>query len=178
MPKFKKGISGNKEGRPKTNPDGTLSLSVVNLSIPDSPTEINKGNVYSAIRDEWIPFGSDNLFPQAVSAINRQSAIHRGILNNKVIYTTGWGFTFDETNKKLDAFVKKANNKDETLRGVVKKIITDKLHSGNAFLELVTDTKKSFLNIFHRDYTTARVGKGGDTIKLHSNWANILTNRS
>ena len=175
MTKFAKGQSGNPDGRQRKPKDGeTLALSVVNLAIPDQPREISRTSPFFTVNanESWIPFGSDNLFPQAIATLNRQSPVHRGILNNKAVYTSAKGFSLDEKNAKLKAFVSKANNKNQTLRKVVKNLIVDKYHSGNAYLEIVKG--QGFLNIFHRDYTTARVSKDGKSILFHSDWTNVV----
>ena len=158
----------------KSKAGETLALSVFNLAVPSYPNEVTLHPLLGG--DKWIPFGSDNLFPQAIAAINRQSPVHRGILNNKVIYTSAWGFTFDEKNKALKKFLDNANNKNETLHKIIRRLIVDKYHSGNAYLEIVKG--KGFLNIFHKDYTTARTGKDGNSILLHGDWAKVQTKQN
>src|SRR3972149_1707536 len=129
----------------KSKAGETLALSVFNLAVPSYPNEVTLHPLLGG--DKWIPFGSDNLFPQAIAAINRQSPVHRGILNNK-----------------------------EILHKIIRRLIVDKYHSGNAYLEIVKG--KGFLNIFHKDYTTARTGKDGNSILLHGDWAKVQTKQN
>ena len=174
MARFEKGQSGNLEGRPRIKRGGEiLELGIFNLAVPEVPTQTLSSPYFSINNKAWIDYGSDNLFPQAISALNRQSPVHRGILNNKVIYTQGGGFSFNENNVKLKAFVEKANSKNESLIKVIAKNITDKYHSGNSYIEVVKG--KGYVNIYHKDYTTARIGKDRTDIKLYQgDWSKIV----
>jgi capsid portal protein len=56
------------------------------------------------------------------------------------------------------------------LREVIKKAILDKKSSGNGFFELVTNARRSFLNIYHQDSTKCRLSKDKKSIYLHHDW--------
>lgn len=175
MARFKKGQSGNPDGRSRVKKPGEiLELGIFNLAIPETPTEKTLSTFFSSYiinTKDWIDFGSDNLFPQAIAALNRQSPVHRGILNNKAIYTKGKGFSFDEKNIKLKTFIEKSDGKNNNLIKTIGNCIVDKYHSGNAYLEIVKGI--GFINVFHRDYTTARVHKEGKHILFYSDWAHV-----
>jgi hypothetical protein len=170
MAKFVEGKSGNPKGRPPKN-KGAFYCDVI--SAPDLPKEYDTKTFLSLNpNNDCIPFGKNNLFPQDIANINRNSPVHRGILNKKVSFISGVSLRCDEHEKKLRDLIVSANPK-ESLHSVFSKLIHDKLHFGNSVLEIVTDERKSFVNFYHKDFTTARIGVKGDTIKLHSNWERI-----
>ncbi len=116
-------------------------------------------------------WGDDNLFPLALAALARRSAIHRRILNDKADYISGKGFAFDKSRAKLTEMVDCANGSGESLRMVLNKLAMDKVLFGNAFLEVVSDPGESFLSLFHQDASRCRVGRDGKHIVMHHNWS-------
>jgi hypothetical protein len=115
-----------------------------------------------------IPFGSDNLFPQAIAALNRKSGVHRGILNKKTNYITGGGFS--TANEDLLAFTKDVNTNKESLTEIIAKLTYDHLSDGNAYFEIITDEKQQYLNIEHHDHTTVRIHESRQGFVSSMNW--------
>ena len=58
----------------------------------DVPEEVKK---IDKLKNEWIPFGDDNLFPQHLSELSRAASTHRAILNTKTTFTIGGGFSYE-----------------------------------------------------------------------------------
>ncbi len=58
----------------------------------------------------------------------------------------------------------------ETLRQVINKLAFDKALFGNAFLEIVTNRKCSFVSFYHQDATKCRLSKDKSHITLCHNW--------
>lgn len=125
----------------------------------------------------WERFGSDNLFPQALSILNRRSPMHKSIMNYKRTFITGEGYTTE--NAQLEEYIKRVNNNNESLRLVVSKLIKDDVAYGNSYLEIVTDASGNFLNLFHKDTTKARVGAKDSegNILFHPDWARVEGNK-
>lgn len=146
---------------------GTISVSSTSLGTPDIPRETTE--VDTQVRD-WRKFGADNLFPQAMAALNRSAPNQRGILFWKTIYTLGKGFTFEEGNSDLEMLTEEANNRNESFLQVYKKVVRDHFGAGNVWVEFVTNPNRDFLNIFHRDYTTARKSVDGQAVLFHPAW--------
>lgn len=117
--------------------------------------------------DKFWRWGDDNLFPTALALMSRRSTTHRRIINDKADYISGKGFTFDPEVPLLGAFVAQVNGSGESLRQVCSKLSFDKSLFGNAFLEVVTDEKHSFLALYHQDASRCRVAKDSRHILLH-----------
>ena len=132
----------------------------------------------STTSGDWWRFGSDNLFPQAVALLNRKSTVHRGILNSKTKYIAGKKIVCDEKDIRLSAWLKDCNANRETLRDVIAKVVFDKLAFGNAYIELVTNGRGSFLNIYHQDATKARLARDGNSVYLFHDWRKALTEKT
>lgn len=119
---------------------------------------------------QYWKWGSDNLFPYALALMSRRSTTHRRIINDKADYISGKGFSFDPENLRLLNMTEKANGAGESLRQVLNRIAFDKSLFGNAFLEVVTDAKRSFLSLFHQDASRCRIARDNYNVLLHHNW--------
>ena len=122
---------------------------------------------------EFWRWGLDNNLPEALALLSRRSTAHRRILNDKADYISGKGFNYDCSICLLGNIVERVNGEGESLRQVLNKLAFDKSLFGNAFLEVVTDEKHSFLSLYHQDATRCRVAKGSDHIILHHDWAHF-----
>lgn len=143
------------------------------LSNPEDP----RVSVINIDRDsnDYIKFGSDNLFPQAVAEVNRNSTVNRALIRSKVTYTIGTDMTCDDSSV-MDKIWKV--NEDESLRNVLKKCFYDDYSFGNAYLEIVTNAKKSFFKIYHQDSTTVRLAKKKDSYIIHPDWSRYTSTKS
>lgn len=127
--------------------------------------------------DFWR-WGSDNLFPNALSLLARRATIHRRIINDKADYISGKGFIVADEAVRTRSFLKKANSYGESLRQVLNYLALDKSLFGNAFVEVVTDTAHSFLALFHQDASHCRLAKDGEHILLHHDWSRYTPSES
>lgn len=119
---------------------------------------------------EYWRWGADNRLPEALALLSRRATAHRRIINDKADYISGKGFTYDTANPMLGYLVENINGDGESLRQVLNKLAFDKSLFGNAFLEVVTDEKHSFISIYHQDATRCRVAKDSKHILIHHNW--------
>ena len=119
---------------------------------------------------EFWRWGTDNNMPEALAVLSRHSTAHRRIINDKADYISGKGFNFDSSIPLLANIVKRANGEGESLRQVLNKLAFDKSLFGNAFLEVITDEKHTFLSLHHQDATRCRVAKDSQHILLHHDW--------
>ncbi len=115
-------------------------------------------------------WGDDNLFPVGLAQMARRSATHRRILNDKADYISGKGFVYDGEDQKLAELVNMPNGSGETLRQLLNKVAFDKCLFGNAFVEVVTDERHSFMALFHHDATKCRLCRDNNHVLLHHDW--------
>lgn len=115
-------------------------------------------------------WGEDNLLPVALALMARRSTTHRRIINDKADYIAGKGFTCAESEPLLAAFLQRANGSGESLRTIIHRLAFDKSLFGNAFLEVVTDPRHSFLSLYHQDASHCRLARDGEHILLHHDW--------
>tara|TARA_R100000734_G_C3319284_1_gene114968 strand:- start:14065 stop:15222 length:1158 start_codon:yes stop_codon:yes gene_type:complete len=125
------------------------------------------------LRDDWIPFGADNLFPQYLAELKRQSSTHRSVLAQKTTFTTGGGFLSD--NKELVDFISDVNANGESLKDCFKKLADDYFTYGNAYLEGVI--YDGGVNFYHKDASTARLGKNKKHVYFHPDWTDYRKNK-
>ena len=91
---------------------------------------------------DFIPFGSDNLFPNALALFSRQSPNHRGVLNSKVNYCLGDGlFPLDEKDTATQDILDSINFEGESLNDVQMRLFLDRFMVGNYDLECITDKR-------------------------------------
>jgi hypothetical protein len=138
---------------------------VLNL-VPDVEIKPVKTLDYSI--QPFIPFGSDNLFPQATALFARSSPVHRGVINSKCNYMLGDGLTSED--KKIQYLFDKANFEGETIDKIASKYFRDKNTGGNAWMEIITDNRRSFLWFNHIDFTKCRLSKDGKSCLIHPDW--------
>lgn len=141
------------------------------LFLPQNNVQpfIHVGGV-SDSRVRFWRWGTDNQYPYALALMARSSSTHRRIINDKADYISGKGLSCDQANTLLRSFLLGANGGGESLRQVLNKLAFDKALFGNAFLEVVTDERHSFLSLFHQDASKCRIEKGEQHILLHHNW--------
>ena len=130
----------------------------------DAPKEASLTS--TTLRDEWIPFGVDNLFPQELSELSRSASTHRAILGTKTTFSIGEGLKTN--NKALQSLLDDVNTYGESMDDVAKKVLSDYWKLGNGYMEVVVG--QGYINFFHQDGSTARVHKGGKHILLHPDW--------
>ena len=130
------------------------------------PEHIEEPQDLSKVRTDYIPFGTNNLFPQYLAELKRKSSTHRSVLAQKAVFTSGAKFvTNNETVKK---YIKDVNADGETLRDVFKKLADDYYTFGNAYLEGVL--YDGGLNLYHLDATTVRMSKEKQEVYIHPDW--------
>lgn len=157
-----------KKNQVKTTPTKSsfnTKYAFVNLSTPEVSTEVKD---LDRLREEYIPFGKDNLFPQYLAELKRQSSTHRSVLAQKTTFTTGSGFF--TKNESLAEYIDDINADGESLKDVFKKLADDYFTYGNAYLEGVV--YEGGINFYHKDAATARVSKNKKTVCFHPDWTN------
>ncbi len=146
----------------------TFEFGVFNLAVPENISEIQD---ISKIRTEYVPFGDNNLFPQYLAKLKRQSSTHRSVLAQKTIFTSGAKFVSND--EDVLNYIKDVNADGESLRMIFKKLADDYYTFGNAYLEGVL--YDGGLNLYHLDATTVRMSKNKKEAYIHPDWAKFNT---
>tara|TARA_R110000824_G_scaffold52721_14_gene146490 strand:+ start:876 stop:2216 length:1341 start_codon:yes stop_codon:yes gene_type:complete len=152
----------------KTQKSNTFEFGVFDLAVPQS---IEEPQDLSKIRTKFVPFGNDNLFPQYLARLKRQSSTHRSVLAQKTIFTSGAKFVTN--NEELRDYIHNVNADGESLRQVFKKLADDYYSFGNAYLEGVL--YDGGMNLYHVDATTVRMSKNKKEAYVHPDWAKYNT---
>jgi capsid portal protein len=149
--------------QPQTQ-NNTFQFGVLNLAVPKN---IEEPQDLSRIRTKFVPFGEDNLFPQYLSKLKRQSSTHRSVLAQKTIFTSGAKFVSD--NEMLKDYINNVNANGESLREVFNNLADDYFTFGNAYLEGVI--YDGGVNLYHIDATTVRMTKNKKSVLIHPDWS-------
>ena len=152
----------------QTQKSNTFEFGVFNLSVPQN---IEEPQDLSEIRTKFIPFGTNNLFPQYLAELGRKSSTHRSVLAQKTIFTSGAKFV--SNNEDISDYIKDVNADGESLRMIFKKLASDYYTFGNAYLEGVL--YDGGMNLYHIDATTVRMSKNKKEAYIHPDWAKYST---
>ena len=164
----KKKVRGSVKTNLQTQKSNTFEFDVFNLSVPEN---IEEPQDISAIRTKFIPFGTNNLFPQYLAELKRKSSTHRSVLAQKTIFTSGAKFV--SNNEEISSYIKDVNADGESLRMIFKKLAADYYTFGNAYLEGVL--YDGGMNLYHIDATTVRMSKNKKEAYVHPDWAKYNT---
>ena len=139
-------------------------------SVAVGNSSAEKGKVWS-----W---GDDNMLPYALSLLARRSVAHRRIINDKADYIAGNGVVCNDKVPMLSQVVQCANGSGESLRSVIARLALDNAMFGNAFLEVVTDERHSFLSFYHIDASKCRISEDSAHIVISNDWRNFRSSDS
>ena len=151
------------------NKIGFTKFDIFNVGVPEKVRE----NVdLKNIRTPFIPCGDDNLFPQFLAEVKRQSPTHRAILGQKKILSIGK--QFHSENEFVQKFIDDVNQ-GESMREVYGRLMDDYYSFGNAYLQIVK--YEGGINLYHIDATKCRISKDQEYIYIHPNWAKYGTSK-
>ena len=160
----------NQVSKPQIKSSFNTKYAFVNLSTPTVDAEVKD---LDRLREDFIPFGKDNLFPQYLAELKRQSSTHRSVLAQKTTFTTGGGFL--TSNESLASFIEDVNANGESLKDCFKRLADDYYTYGNAFLEGVV--YEGGVNFYHKDAATARVSKNKKYVFFNPDWSDYRKNK-
>lgn len=127
--------------------------------------------------DIWN-WGDDNMLPYALSLLARRSVAHRRIINDKADYIAGKGLVCSDKIPLLRHISESANGSGETLRSVISCLALDSAMFGNAFLEVVTDERRSFISLYHIDASKCRIAQDSAHVVVSSDWQNFKSSEA
>ena len=117
---------------------------------------------------DFVPFGEDNNLPRQLIKLAREVPVHRAILNSKTSYIVGQGI--QSSDATTTTFLEEPNNSKESFAYILKKLVFDYLTFGNCFYELVSNSNRDFVHVYHQDATLVRRHVDGKQVLIHPNW--------
>ena len=128
---------------------------------------------------EWVIYGTDapwrNRYPDYLLHLFNRSAKHYAIINGKVDYIVGNGWSVDGTGlttvnlARLQKFINEPNP-DETLNEILAKVAVDLEIFGGFALEIIPDKKGGMAEIRHAEFAKYRVSKDGKQFFYSEDW--------
>lgn len=128
---------------------------------------------------EWVIYGTDapwrNRYPDYLLHLFNRSAKHYAIVNGKVDYIVGNGWSVDGTGlttinlARLQKFINEPNP-DETLNEILAKVAVDLEIFGGFALEIIPDKKGGIAEIRHAEFAKYRVSKDGKQFFYSEDW--------
>ena len=109
---------------------------------------------------DWIYFGEDNCFPEHLLYLFNKSSNHNAIINGKVTYILGKGFT---TNNPINLAGEKRNK-------VFKKAVTDGELNGGFYLQAVWTQGGKIASFTHMPFQYIRKAKDKDGYYYSKDW--------
>jgi hypothetical protein len=128
---------------------------------------------------EWVIYGTDapwrNRYPDYLLHLFNRSAKHYAIVNGKVDYIVGNGWSVDGAGlttvnlARLQKFINEPNP-DETLNEILAKVAVDLEIFGGFALEIIPDKKGGMAEIRHAEFAKYRVSKDGKQFFYSEDW--------
>ena len=129
---------------------------------------------------DWVIYGTDapwrNRYPDYLLHLFNRSAKHYAIINGKVDYIVGNGWSVDGSGlttvnlARLQKFINEPNP-DETLNEILSKVAVDLEIFGGFALEIIPDKKGGMAEIRHAEFAKYRVSKDGKQFFYSSDWS-------
>jgi hypothetical protein len=121
--------------------------------------------------NNWVSYGTNgdwhNRYPDYLLHLYNKSAKHNAIINGKLTYIIGKGFTTDIP--KATDWAKSVNDAGESLDQVMKKAALDVEIYGGCRLQVVPK-KAGGYNLYHADFGKFRTSIDGKTFFYKNNW--------
>lgn len=132
----------------------------------------------------YILYGEKNDYPNYLLYLYNNSAKHNALINGKVDYIKGKGWTFDkntttsEQSVIADKLILQTNAKGESLDEVTEKITLDLELFNGAYLQIVWNALGEISSLYHIDYTTVRSNKDNSIFFVSDEWVKYLPDGS
>jgi hypothetical protein len=122
--------------------------------------------------------GSKNVWVNDLALRKRRSSTNGAVLENKVTYSVGNKLLYSDgeyvtLSDSQNEYAQAINSKDESLYEVYKKVQSDYIVFGNAYIEVVKEGGR--INLFHRDATTVRIALDEKKAYISNFWRDIGT---
>lgn len=134
-------------------------MEILNINL-----KFEKVEEYDNKNNEWINYGTDNLYPQKIVQYYNDSPVNQSIVEYKKNLTAGEGFIYDE-NQKVTDFNKRI--KSNVL--LSRTSLDYSLYGGFAF-QITANSLGKIGMINYIDFSTLRKSKDGKKIYVSKDW--------
>lgn len=121
--------------------------------------------------NDWVSYGSNgvwnNRYPDYLLHLYNKSAKHNAIINGKLTYIIGKGFSTDTP--QAAEWAKKVNDAGESLDQVMKKALQDIEIYGGCRLQVVPKINGGY-NLYHADFGKFRTSINGQVFYYKNKW--------
>lgn len=129
--------------------------------------------INQATKRDWVRFDADNLYPQRALELANESPLQHSILENKIGYMIGAGFS-----KTVENIF--TPNLHETWTDLFYKCVVDYVYLGAFAIQVIMNESGDKFSFYHQDVSQVRLGQYNDdniitTAYLNSDWG--TTNR-
>ncbi|NOQ49639.1 MAG: hypothetical protein GQ553_03115, partial [Nitrosomonadaceae bacterium] len=104
------------EEKAKPKPSGAVQITF-DAEIPEASEKVNKKG--------WVQYGDNNLYPQWLFTLRKDSPIHGGIINQKVQFIAGNGVEVVGAQSAKNDEIQKNGNSKFTLDEVIASVAED-----------------------------------------------------
>ena len=134
------------------------------------------------IEQKWIPFFQDskNIYVNDLAKRARRSSTHSSIVNQKITFIKGKGFTFkldgenvsyEDLPTDFQEWCKEVNPEGASLYEVFGELVQSYVITGNCYPHIIKSG--DYTALYCEDATTVRKGKKGDIAYLSNFWRDI-----
>ena len=148
-----------------TKKQTSMKFSIFDGQAKVIPTFIEKENTGKP----YLNYGADNRFPNYLWDLYLRSAILQSIVNGTADYVGGNGIVYGD-DPIIQKLKEKANNDDETLDDIIKKLIIDYLIFGGFAFQVIFNKLGEINEIYWLDFRNCRRSKEGDKIFYSDDW--------
>jgi len=126
---------------------------------------------FKEVRNEdWIKYGSDNLYPDYLIELLERSATHSAIVNGKVSYILGEGLVASkgtdlQMKAKINAYIKELEES-----GLLPKIVLDLEYTDGLYMEVILDKGKNDFTLEYIPFNKMRTNKDMDKFWFSNDW--------
>lgn len=120
---------------------------------------------------DYISFGLDNQYPKYLLDLFYGSSLHNRIISRKQAEIVGHGLYSKLDKRGINAFIKKCNNKGDSLSDVMKKCTLDYLLFGGFSFQIIFNKGgDKIVEIYYLDVSRLRFNPDQDKVKYSREW--------
>lgn len=135
---------------------------IVNIELES--IKLNEFKEKPGSKDPWVSWGNKNNFPDIITSLLYNSALHHNIVKKRIAMICGDGVAVNKSSNKnkiaTEKFINNINRYGETLEDIIEKLATDYVSMGSAALQVIWGKGgNQIAELFHLPINNLRLGK-------------------